>query len=238
MRVAALIPAYQAAAHLGEVLLRLAALETAPQVLVVDDGSRDGTADVGRQFGAEVLSFAGNRGKGYALIAGFEALSGYDGVVTLDADGQHPPEYFPAFVRAAEAGADLVLGARARTPDMPFSRRFANGFSSGWAGLLAGQRIRDSQCGYRLYGRAVLARTPVTPGRYEVETEIAVRAARLGFRLGEVEIPTVYGEEKSQIRAFRDVPRIAGTLARLTLERVLPPARMRDAARAGSQTIA
>ena len=74
-RVAALIPAYQAAAHLGEVLLRIGALEPRPPVLVVDDGSRDATAEVARQFGADVLSFAANRGKGHALLAGFEALS-------------------------------------------------------------------------------------------------------------------------------------------------------------------
>ena len=69
------------------------------------------------------------------------------------------------------------------------------------------------------------------PGRYEVETEMVVRAARLGFRFAEVEIPTVYGEEKSQIRTMRDVPRIVGTMARLTVERVAPPACMREAAR-------
>lgn len=238
MRVAALVPAYQAAACLGEVLLRLRALEPAPDVLVVDDGSRDATAEVARQFGARVLSFAANRGKGHALLAGFAALADYDAVVTLDADGQHPPESLPAFVRAAEAGADLVLGRRARSPEMPASRRFANAFSSRWASGLAGQTVSDSQCGYRLHRRAVLAHTPLTPGRYEVETEMAVRAARLGFRLAEVEIPTVYGGEKSQIRAFRDVPRIVGTLARLTLERVVPPADMRRAARtlAGART--
>src|SRR5262245_7071894 len=157
MRVAALIPAYQAAAHLGEVLLRLQALAAPPDVLVVDDGSRDATAAVARQHGARVHSFAGNRGKGYALIAGFQALADYDGVVTLDADGQHPPECFPAFVAVAAAGADLVLGRRARTPDMPWARRFANAFSSGWATWLAGQTISDSQCGYRLYGRRLLA---------------------------------------------------------------------------------
>ena len=232
MRVAALIPAYQAAAHLGEVLLGLQALADPPDVLVVDDGSRDATALVARQHGARVVSFAGNRGKGFALIAGFRALAEYDAVVTLDADGQHPPECVPAFIAAARTGADLVLGRRARTADMPPQRRFANAFSSGWATWLAGQTISDSQCGYRLYGRRLLAVTPVTAGRYEVESEIAVRAARLGFRLAEVEIPTVYGEEKSQINPFKDVPRIVGAFARLTLERMSPPPAMREAARA------
>ncbi|HYM80794.1 MAG TPA: glycosyltransferase family 2 protein [Candidatus Limnocylindria bacterium] len=229
MRVAALIPAYQAAAHLGEVLLRLRALDTVPDTLVVDDGSRDATAEVARQMGVRVLSFAANRGKGHALLAGFEALSEYDAIVTLDADGQHPPECLPAFVRAAEGGADLVLGRRARTPDMPWTRRFANGFSSGWASRLAGQQVSDSQCGFRLYRRTLIEATPVTPGRYEFESEVVVRAARLGFRLAEVEIPTVYGEEKSQLSSVRDVPRIVGVLARLTLEGLRPPPAMRAA---------
>lgn len=232
LKVAALVPAYQAAGHLGEVLHGLAHLDPRPHVLVVDDGSPDATAEVARQFGAEVASFAGNRGKGHALIEGFRRLAAYDAVVTLDADGQHPPGCLPDFVRAAADGVDLVLGARARTPDMPASRRFANALSSGWARRLAGQLVRDSQCGYRLYRREVLARTPVTPGRYEVETELVIRAARLGFRLGHVEIPTVYGDEKSQIRTMRDVPRIVGTLLRLSVEGVWPPAEMRAALRA------
>jgi len=231
MRVAALIPAYQAEAHLGEVLDRLGALPAPPDVLVVDDGSRDATSEVARHHGARVERFAANRGKGHALLAGFERLRDYDGVVTLDADGQHPPENFPAFVAAAEGGADLVLGARARTPDMPASRRFANAFSSGWSSWLAGQRVSDSQCGYRFYSRAVLMRTPLTAGRYEFETEIVVRASRLGFRIAEVTIPTVYGEEKSQIHPFRDVPRIVGVMMRLTLEGVVPPRAMRLATR-------
>jgi glycosyltransferase involved in cell wall biosynthesis len=231
MRVAVLVPAYQAAAHLGEVLLRLERLAEKPPVLVVDDGSRDATAEVARQFGARVLSFAGNRGKGFALIEGFRALADFDGVITLDADGQHPPEHVPAFIAAARAGADLVLGRRERTAAMPVFRRFANAWGSGWATALAGQRISDSQCGFRLYSRELLRRTPMTPGRYELETEIAVRAARLGFRVSEVDIPTVYGEAGSHIRAFRDVPRIIGVLGRLTLERLLPPAGMRAAMR-------
>ena len=228
--VAVLIPAYQAAAHLGEVLLRLRGLDPAPEVLVVDDGSRDATARVARTFDARVISFAGNRGKGHALLAGFRALADRDAIVTLDADGQHPPERLPAFVAAWRAGAELVLGRRERSATMPFSRRFANAFSSGWTTWLAGQRISDSQCGYRLYTRAMLERTPITPGRYELETEIAVRAARLGFRLAEVEIPTVYGEAGSHIRVLRDVPRIVGVMSRLTLERWAPGPEMRRAA--------
>ena len=218
LNVAALVPAYQAAAHLGEVLLGLAALPSKPHVLVVDDGSRDGTAQVARQFGVQVHSFAGNRGKGHALLAGFELLRDFDAVVTLDADGQHPPACLPAFVAAAEAGADLVLGQREITPNMPPARRFANRFSSAWCSAIAGQPIADSQCGYRLYRRDVLRRTPVQASRYEVETEMAVRAARLGFKVAHVAIPTVYGDETSHLSPTRDVPRIVAMMVRLTFE--------------------
>lgn len=218
LNVAALVPAYQAAAHLGEVLMRLQALPSPPHVLVVDDGSRDATAEVARQFGVRVHSFAANRGKGHALLAGFELLRDFEAVVTLDADGQHPPECLPSLVEAAERGADLVLGRRAIGGDMPPARRFANRFSSAWVSAIAGQRISDSQCGYRLYRREVLARTPVRASRYEVETEMAVRAARLGFRVAEVEIPTVYGDETSHLSPTRDVPRIVGMLVRLSFE--------------------
>ncbi len=218
LRIAALVPAYQAAAHLGEVLLRIRALDAPPHVLVVDDGSRDATAEVARQFGTEVLSFAANRGKGHALLAGFRHLASYDGVITLDADGQHPPECIPSFLAAAAAGADLVLGTRERSADMPPHRRFANAFSSNWCSAIAGQRISDSQCGYRLYSRALLNGTTVAASRYEVETEMAVRAARAGFKLAEVPIPTVYGDETSHLSVTRDVPRIIAMMLRLTFE--------------------
>jgi len=218
LRVAALVPAYQAAAHLGEVLMGLRELPDPPHVLVVDDGSRDATAEVARQFGAAVHPFAANHGKGFALLAGFRALSAFDAVVTLDADGQHPPACLPAFVAAAEAGAHLVLGTRVIGGDMPPLRRFANRFSSSWCSAIARQRISDSQCGYRLYTRELLEATPVRASRYEVETEMAVRAARLGFRLAEVAIPTVYGDETSHVSITRDVPRIVGMMIRLSLE--------------------
>jgi hypothetical protein len=118
---------------------------------------------------------------------------------------------------------------------MPAARRFANAFSSGWTGALAGQPVSDSQCGYRLYRREVIARTPLTAGRYEIETEAVIRAARLGFRISEITIPTVYGEERSEFRALRDTPRIVGTLLRLTLEGLRSPAVMRAGPRASTR---
>jgi glycosyltransferase involved in cell wall biosynthesis len=228
MRVAALVPAYQAAPWLGDVLARIRALDSSPQVLVVDDGSRDATAQIAREAGVRVLSFAGNRGKGAALRAGFEALREFDAVITLDADGQHPPECIPAFLRAAQDGADVVLGARERSAAMPAPRRFANSLSSGWASAIAGQPIRDSQCGYRLFRREVLERTPLSSGRYEVESEMVVRAARLGFRFAEVPVPTVY-EGESHLTVARDVPRIVFMMMRLTMERIAPPPELRRA---------
>src|SRR5439155_662714 len=141
MRVAVLIPAYQAGAQLQDVLARVAALAECSQVLVVDDGSTDDTAAVARAAGVRVLALPVNRGKGHALVTGFAALPDCDAVVTLDADGQHPPECVPDFVRAAEAGADLALGVRVRSAAMPPLRRFANRFSSGWATWLAGQCV-------------------------------------------------------------------------------------------------
>ena len=178
MRFAVLVPAYQAAAHLGRGAARTCRRWPTRWTRwwwTTDRATR--TAQVARQLGARVLSFAGNRGKGHALLAGFEALADYDGVVTLDADGQHPPECVPGFVAAAEAGADLVLGVRRRSSAMPPLRRLANGWSSGVGHLDRGpDASRTASAATASIGRAVLQRTPVTPRRYEVETEIAVRA--------------------------------------------------------------
>src|SRR5260370_32458494 len=109
--VAAAIPAYQAEPSVGAVVA--GALRVLPEVLVVDDGSIDGTAAAARQAGARVVSLPVNQGKGTALATAFRDLfgSGFTAVVTLDADGQHLPEEIPKLLAAA-AGADLVLGVR------------------------------------------------------------------------------------------------------------------------------
>ena len=139
-RIAAAIPAYQAAPSVGTVVCGV--LRLLSEVLVVDDGSTDATGEQARRAGARVISFPENRGKGCALQAAFADLfsRGYEGVVTLDADGQHLPEEIPKLLTTVEEqGADLVLGIRDHLfGEMSKVRRASNRLSSK-AILMCGQ---------------------------------------------------------------------------------------------------
>lgn len=216
--VSCVIPAYQAEATIAAVLGELAIHAPHSHVIVVDDGSTDRTSVYARSLCETVLRHDRNLGKGQALRTGIDAAlnAGADLVVTLDADGQHPPALVPALVGAAE-GADVVIGARSRLgTSMPWQRRTTNALSSGMVSLLAGQRIADSQSGFRAYRRCVLEAVTARGDGYELETDLLVRAARAGFRIGSVPVPTVYGSE-SHFHPVRDTARVVGTLVRLSL---------------------
>ena len=156
LRLAVIVPAFQAAATLPAVLERLARVHPPGDTWVIDDGSRDGTGDVARAAGVHVETHAVNRGKGAGLLTGFRVTAGYDAVATLDADGQHKPEDLPRLV-AALATADLVVGARVRTPAMPPHRRLGNWLSATYLTWLAGTPLPDVQSGYRIHRAVVLA---------------------------------------------------------------------------------
>jgi len=214
-RLAVVIPAYQAAATIADVWRRVRRAAPDAAVWVVDDGSRDGT---GRDLpGAQVLRLPDNRGKGAALRAGIaRALeSGASAVVTLDADGQHPPEEIPRLVAPIVAGtADLVLGARARSGRMPLSRRFTNWLSSTLATRIGGVGVPDAQTGFRAFS-AALARA-VQPGesRYDFEAAFLLAALVGKWRVISVDIPTIYGEARSHFRVGGDTWRMARVFSR------------------------
>jgi len=208
--VLALIPAYNEAARVGDVVTR--ARPHVGEVVVVDDGSADDTAAVARRAGATVLRHPENRGKGAAILTALAhlAASGAQYGVLLDADGQHDPAEIPRLVAAAEeAGAGLVLGNRlGDTRTMPADRLWANRFTSWVTSRLAGQRIEDSQCGYRLLRRSVVADLKLTTSRFETETEMLIQAGRAGHRLISVPVRTIYLEgRQSHIHPFRDTVR-------------------------------
>src|SRR2546425_1326472 len=150
--VAVVIPAYQAAATSADVISRTSRAVPGATAYVVDDGSTDGTRDAGRGTGATVLVHPRNRGKGAALATGIAAaLEGGAGVIiTLDADGQHPPEEIPGLAAPVLAGeADVALGARARTGAMPWGRRCTNWLSAALASRIGGGAGPGAPRGFR-----------------------------------------------------------------------------------------
>ncbi|MCC6450930.1 MAG: glycosyltransferase family 2 protein [Candidatus Aureabacteria bacterium] len=216
MRVCAVIPAYNEAARVGDVVRE--ARGRLPGVVVVDDGSADGTADAARRAGAEVLRHPANRGKGAALKTGMGRAfdDGYDAVVVLDADGQHAPGEIPLFLEAAErTGADIVVGNRMENATgMPLVRYLTNRFTSAVVSKLAGQRIPDSQCGFRLINERAFRRMGFATSRFDTESEMLIEAGRAGCRIVSVPVRTIYGAEKSKINPFVDTARFFRLVAR------------------------
>ena len=205
-RVAALVPAYQAAPHLPSVLAGIRAHLAADAIFVVDDGSTDDTAEVARRAGVQVVRHPHNQGKGAALLTGFEAAAraGFTHVITLDADGQHPPDCIPSFI-AALPDAEIVVGSRLHdAATMPRDRRFSNRATAVILGALARQTILDGQSGYRLYALDVVRKIRFEARGFMFESEILIKASRAGARIGHVEIPCIYGDQGSHINKTRN----------------------------------
>jgi glycosyltransferase involved in cell wall biosynthesis len=216
-RVLALIPAHDEAPRIAAVVVGAAAHLP---VLVVDDGSSDETPRIAREAGAEVLEQRPNAGKGAALRAGFRhaLAAGFDGVLTLDGDGQHDPAEIPLFVAAfAMTGPtprptgrpsgdattrrpDLVVGRRDFS-HMPAARRIANtvgGHAFSWA---VGAHVPDNQSGYRLVGRRLMeASLESTEHGFEFEVEILATCIARGWPIAWVPIRTIYTGGPSHIR--------------------------------------
>ncbi len=218
MRVGVVIPAFQAAATIGDVVARTRATVPAAQVIVVDDGSGDGTGEEGRGTGATIVMHPRNRGKGNALRTGIAKACalGASVIVTIDADGQHPPEEIPSLLRPiADGTADLVLGARQRNHAMPLSRRFTNWLSASLASRIGRQQVRDAQTGFRAFTREVAERVQPAGDRYEFEANFLLDALRAGYRVASVDVPTIYGAvARSHFRAWSDSWRMARAFAR------------------------
>lgn len=210
MRVCALIPVYNEASHIRDVVT--GCLKHVEAVFVVDDGSADGSASLARAAGAVVLRHPRNLGKGVALKTGFREIlrdTTWDAVIVLDGDGQHNWDEIPRFLSAMNEGDyDIVVGNRMKdVRSMPVERTMTNWLSSRILTALTGQKIRDSQCGFRLVKTGVLGDVVLKTRKYDTESEMLVEAARKGFRVGDVSIQTIYAGQKSSIHPVLDTLR-------------------------------
>lgn len=217
MKICVAIPAYNEAKTIGELVKSVKAY--CPDVIVINDGSVDATEAASMRAGATVISLKENVGKGTALKAGLKKAleSGYDAVVTMDADGQHLPGDLLNIIDAAEAsGAGVVVGNRMADPeDMPLTRFVTNLFMSFIISMICRQNIPDTQCGFRLIRCDALKKMRLISSNYEIESEMLIKASKAGFKIISVPVKSVYQGELSLINPFLDTWRFFVMLIRI-----------------------
>ncbi len=226
MKYAILIPAYNAERTLPKLIGALVKLPVLPvKIVVIDDGSVDNTAEVA-VIDPRVLvkTLEKNQGKGNALKAGFELiLQRYDVeyILCMDADLQHPVSSVPDFLAiAAEGKSKYVIGNRLKRPGlMPVHRILSNTITSWLISRVTGQRIKDSQCGYRLIHRDVLAGLALQESGFQLESEMIIRASQMSHRIDFIDIPTVYETGSSNISNLKDTMRFIRLIFRESIRR-------------------
>jgi len=204
MKILAVIPVFDSWESLYPLVNAVG--EKGLDVCIVDDGSPGDPDLASLPPWTVILRHPVNRGKGAALRTGFRyALDQkYDGVLTLDSDGQHAPEDIPAFLEAASCHK-LVIGKRdLGHPSMPLPRRLSNRITSFLLSKLLKRPIEDAQCGFRLIRKDILTRVKTEKNGFEMESELIIKAVRKGFIPHYIPVKTIYNGEKSAIRGFRD----------------------------------
>jgi glycosyltransferase involved in cell wall biosynthesis len=207
---AVLIPAYNAGKTIRELILRVQHLAVLPvEIVVINDGSNDDTLEVLSEHEVTVLKHENNYGKGRALKTGFNYFlnKGYSGaIICLDADLQHPPEIITDFISYAEThNCRFIIGNRTkRIGEMPLHRIISNRLTSMIISLIIGQKIPDSQCGFRWLHTAVLKNINLQEDGFQLESEMILKAAQQGICIGSVSIPVIYNDSGSHIGNVRD----------------------------------
>jgi len=210
-RPAVLIPVHDGGDRLRGVVAALLAQPV--DLLVVDDGSTDGVPDDCATLGAAVVRLPERRGKGGAVREGLRRLLARtpppSWIVLMDGDGQHRPEELPRFLARMGDGADFLLGNRMdQSGRIPGVRRAPNRIGSRILRLFTGQSVPDTQCGYRALRSDLAARLDLESTGYELETEMLLKALRLGARWEAVPVSAVYDGEPSHYRPVADTYRI------------------------------
>jgi len=213
-RLSIVIPAYNEEKGIAAILDRVLSVRPSlralgmaePEVLVVDDGSRDRTSEIVRGYrNVRLVRHEKNRGYGAALKTGFCNATG-DLLAFLDADGTYPPEHFPELCRAALSGADLVIGSRmaGAESEMPPVRRLGNLIFATLVSLVGNHRVSDSASGMRVFRREVLERLYPLPDGLNFTPVMSTRAIHEGVKMVEVPIPYSERVGRSKLSVVND----------------------------------
>jgi len=215
MRTCVLIPAYNEEKTIGAVVRELKSKGL--DVVVIDDGSDDNTEKVASENGALIIRHIRNLGKGASLKEGFDFIlraTNFDTIIIMDGDGQHGPDDVNKFIeRAEQYEDDIIIGNRMFvTKNMPFVRLATNRFMSFLLSTMCKQRIPDTQCGFRLIRRRVLKKIKLESNKYDLESEILIKASRKQLKITSVPIETIYRDELSRINPVKDTLRFMGLI--------------------------
>lgn len=200
-KFAVVIPAYNAANTIGQLIDGLTRFTSSENIFVVDDGSTDETSSVARSRGVWILIHNFRKGKGRSLNDGInKAINmGFDIIVTMDSDLQHDPFDLPRMIDAIEE-FDIVVGKRnVSRSEMPLHRWLSNWLTSSLISLRVGKQVEDSQCGFRVFKARVFNRVNSKCANYDYESDILLKAGLNGFSIGFVPIKTIYNDSKSNI---------------------------------------
>ena len=180
------------------------------QLLVIDDGSLDATAQILNDNGIPHLSHETNLGKGGAIKSGakWAIENNFHWILTLDADQQHPPSSIPVFMERMKEGV-ILIGQRTDLKSMPLLRVFSNTFTSLLLSIRTNHLLRDSQCGFRLIPLALLKEVTFKQNGFQFESELLIKASYADYTIEHINIPTVYGSEKSAMRNIYDTIKFA-----------------------------
>ncbi|MBZ0198884.1 MAG: glycosyltransferase family 2 protein [Ignavibacteriaceae bacterium] len=205
-KTAAVIPFYNEEKKLEEAVSK--SLQFVDFVFAVNDGSTDNSANlIINKKNVCLINLPKNMGKGFALKAGLLAAEEkkFEYAVTLDADMQHTPDYIPQFLNALKDN-DMVIGNRLNNfSNMPIHRRFSNLLTSKLLSIKCKQKIKDSQCGFRVFRLSSIKNIlPDEPG-FEAESEMIVKAVKHGLKISFVNIPAIYGDEESKMRSLEAI---------------------------------
>jgi len=206
----AVIPSYNEARTIGDIVQDIVGMGMS--VLVIDDGSSDNTERAALDNGAMVIRHKQNRGKGVSLREGISYVldkMNYEWMIMMDGDGQHHTEDIPILMKSTRLDeVDIVAGNRMLyTQTMPSLRYWTNRFTSWVLSMMCGQRIPDTQCGFRLIRTEALKKMKLKSKKYDIESEMLILAAENNLRIKSVPIRTIYGEETSEIHPVRDTIR-------------------------------